>query len=70
MSAVGTPEPDGMMWSEATRLLGLVSESRRIVGLDVVELSPNEGPDACAFTAAKLLYKLIGYATSSDRQVG
>ncbi|MDE2822215.1 MAG: agmatinase [Chloroflexota bacterium] len=70
MSAVGTPEPGGMMWSEATRLLRLVSQSRRIVGLDVVELSPSEGPDACAFTAAKLLYKLIGHATSSDRQVG
>ena len=50
MSAVGTPEPGGMTWSEATKLLRLVSESRRIVGLDVVELSPNEGPGACAFT--------------------
>ena len=70
MSAVGTPEPGGMLWSEATRLLRLVSESRRIVGFDVVELSPNEGPDACAFITAKLLYKLIGYATSLDRQVG
>ena len=70
MSAVGTPEPGGMLWSEATRLLRLVSESRRIVGFDVVELSPNEGPDACAFTTAKLLYKLIGYATSTDSQVG
>ena len=64
MSAVGTPEPGGMTWSEATKLLQLVSENRRIVGFDVVELSPNEGPDACAFAAAKLLYKLIGYATS------
>ena len=70
MSAVGTPEPGGITWSEATKLLKLVSESRRIVGFDVVELSPNEGPEACAFTAAKLLYKLIGYATSPDRQVG
>ena len=66
MSAVGTPEPGGMTWSEVTKLLQLVSESRRIVGFDVVELSPNEGPEACAFTAAKLLYKLIGYATSHD----
>ncbi len=66
MSAVGTPEPGGMTWSEATKLLRLVSDRRRIVGFDVVELSPNEGPEACAFTAAKLLYKLIGYATSRD----
>ena len=68
MSAVGTPEPDGVTWADATMLLRLVSERKQIIGLDVVELSPNEGPEACAFTAAKLLYKLIGYATSSNRQ--
>lgn len=64
MSAVGTPEPDGMTWADITKLLRLVSQRSRIVGFDVVELSPNEGPEACTFTAAKLLYKLIGYATS------
>ena len=66
MSAVGTPEPGGMTWIDATKLLRLISECRQIVGFDVVELSPNEGPEACAFTPAKLLYKLIGYATSPD----
>lgn len=69
MSAVGTPEPDGMTWAHITKLLKLVSQRSRIVGFDVVELSPNEGPEACAFTAAKLLYKLIGYATSHGSQV-
>ncbi len=64
MSAVGTPEPGGMSWRSATRLLRHVAERKRIVGFDVVELSPGEGPEACAFTAAKLAYKLIGYATS------
>lgn len=70
MSAVGTPEPGGMSWYEATRLLRLIGENRHIVGFDVVELSPNEGPEACAFTAAKLFYKLIGYATMRQRQTG
>lgn len=65
MSAVGTPEPGGMSWHSATRLLRHVAERERIVGFDVVELSPGEGPEACAFTAAKLAYKLIGYATSA-----
>ena len=63
MAAVGTPEPGGMSWHSATRLLRHVAERKRIVGFDVVELSPGEGPEACAFTAAKLAYKLIGYAT-------
>ncbi len=64
MAAVGTPEPGGMSWHSATTLLRHVAERKRIVGFDVVELSPGEGPEACAFTAAKLAYKLIGYATS------
>jgi agmatinase len=62
MSAVGTPEPGGMGWHEVTTLLSKVAEQRQIVGFDIVELSPNEGPEACAFTAAKLAYKMIGYA--------
>ncbi len=64
MAAVGTPEPGGMSWRAITRLLRHVAERKRIVGFDLVELSPGEGPEACAFTAAKLAYKLIGYATS------
>ena len=64
MAAVGTPEPGGMVWDEVTDLLKQVVLSKNVVGFDVVELSPNEGPEACSFTAAKLVYKLIGYATS------
>ena len=63
VSAVGTPEPGGMLWHEVTSLLRAVSEGREIVGFDISELSPQEGPTAGAFTAAKLAYKLIGYCT-------
>lgn len=62
MSAVGTPEPGGMHWHELLSLLRAVSKERRIVGFDVSELAPGEGPEACSYTAAKLVYKLIGYA--------
>ena len=63
MSAVSTPEPGGMSWHEVLRILRRVAERRRIVGFDVVELCPREGPLSCAFLAAKLAYKLIGYST-------
>lgn len=63
MSAVGTPEPGGILWRQALFLLRAVAARRRIVGFDIVELAPDEGPAACALTAAKLAYKLIGYAT-------
>jgi agmatinase len=65
MSAVGTPEPGGLSWQQVLELLRAVSQHRRIVGFDVMELCPREGPTSCAYLAAKLVYKLIGYATSS-----
>jgi agmatinase len=62
MSAVGTPEPGGLLWQPVLDLLSYISERRKIVGFDVVELCPEQGPASCAFTAAKLVYKLIGYS--------
>jgi len=64
MPAVGTPEPGGMGWGQLTGLLKEVAQSRRIVGFDVCELSPGDGPPACSYTAAKLVYKLVAYATA------
>ncbi|MCX6022779.1 MAG: agmatinase [Chloroflexi bacterium] len=63
MTAVGTAEPGGLSWYEMLKIMRAVSRRRTIVGLDVVELCPPEGPTASAYTAAKLTYKLIGYAT-------
>jgi agmatinase len=62
MAAVGTPEPGGIFWDELVELLAAVAERRRIVGFDVTELAPDEGPRACAQLAAKLTYRLIGLA--------
>lgn len=66
MSAVGTPEPGGLKWEEIISLLRGVAAKRRIVGFDIMELSPSLGPVACAYIAAKLTYKLIGYAIESE----
>lgn len=64
MAAVGTPEPDGMLWADLIAILRVVCRERRVVGFDIVELSPPEGPEACAFAAAKLAYKLMGYVSA------
>ncbi len=61
MPAVGTPEPGGMSWWDTVRLIREVSQHSRIVGFDLVELSPEEGPVACSSTAARLAYKVMGY---------
>lgn len=63
MSAVGTPEPGGLGWHEVLPILRHVAQEKSIVGFDLVELCPREGPSSCAFLAAKLAYKLIGLST-------
>ena len=68
MPAVGTPEPGGLAWHQLVSLLGIVAESRRIVGFDVCELAPADGPPACSYTAAKLVYKLVAYACGNKNQ--
>ncbi|HIE17864.1 MAG TPA: agmatinase [Dehalococcoidia bacterium] len=68
MPAVGTPEPGGMQWYEVLNLLKLICLHKHIVGFDLVELCPREGPGSCAFLAAKLAYKLMGYAFPGNFQ--
>jgi agmatinase len=58
----GTPEPGGLGWYDVTDLLTAVASSRRIVGADVVELSPLVEGHVSPVVAAKLVYKLIGLA--------
>ena len=62
LPATGTPEPGGLDWYEAVDLLKAVSARARIVGLDVVELSPIPGQVASDFLAARLTYRMIGLA--------
>ncbi len=61
MSAVGTPEPGGMQWTEVLTMLKTIARQKHVVGFDLMELCPSEGSAACAFLVAKLAYKLIGY---------
>jgi len=65
--SVGTPEPGGFGWVETLSFLRKVVESRKILGFDVVELSPRPGFAASDFWAARLVYKLIGYIFASKR---
>ncbi len=66
VSAVGTPEPDGMSWRQVLDVLESVALHRHVVGFDLVEFCPAEGPSSCAFLLAKLAYKLIGCAVPQE----
>jgi agmatinase len=61
MPATGTPEPGGLSWYEALKLLRRVVERRTVVGCDLVELSPMPGHVAPNFLCAKLIYKILSY---------
>jgi agmatinase len=65
MPAVGTPEPGGMDWTTLIHFLGQVARRRKIVGFDVVELTPIPGLIAPDFLAAKLIYRFLGYIFKS-----
>lgn len=62
MPATGTPEPGGLFWWDAIDLLSRLTRGRSVIGADVVELSPKDGLHHCSYTAAKLVYYLMGLA--------
>lgn len=66
MPAVGNPEPGGVEWYDMLMVLRTICREKRVIGFDVVELRPIPGFFAPNFTAAKLVYKTIGYITSFD----
>lgn len=63
----GTPVPGGLSFNQACTLLQVISQSgRRVIGFDLVEVSPGEQKDGIdANVGARLLYKLAGCAVAS-----
>ena len=62
----GTPVPGGLSWNEAIGLLRAIRRAgKRIVGLDLCEVSPGE-TEWDANVGARMLYKMIGFATLSQ----
>src|SRR5688500_12473031 len=65
--STGTPVPGGLSWNEAVGLLrGIVRSGKRIVGLDLCEVSPGS-TEWDANVGARLLYKMIGFALLSQQ---
>lgn len=60
--SVGTPQPGGMDWYDATEIVQTLFSNRnvRVKGVDMVELIPEESTVSQTF-AAKLLQKIISH---------
>jgi len=61
MPGVGTPEPGGLTYYHVLAVMETLAQRGPIAGLDLVELAPIPGQRASEFTAARLLYKALGY---------
>ncbi len=62
MPSTGTPEPDGMCYSQLKSIMKGVLAKKKLIGMDVNELNPIPGMVAPNFLAAKLIYQTLGYA--------
>jgi agmatinase len=62
---VGTPEPGGLLWYETLDLIAGIFATSTVVAADVVELCPRPDDIVSSFAAARLVYKILGYALRS-----
>jgi agmatinase len=57
----GTPEPGGLFFEQLKNLLKLVFKEKDVIGVDIVEYSPNKESFSESYSLAKLVYKIIAY---------
>lgn len=55
----GTPVPGGLSWNYATRLIIELFQKKQVVGMDIVEIAPQEGDLLTPCSAAQLCYTSI-----------
>ncbi len=62
LPGTGTPEPGGIGYYDLLKLFRAISDSgKSIVGFDLVELAPIPDQQVSEFTAARILYQMIGW---------
>jgi agmatinase len=63
MPATGTPEPDGFFYNETLEVFREIRrQGKKIIGFDVVELSPIKDLHHPNLTTARLVYKILNFA--------
>ncbi len=61
--STGTPEPNGFFYPDVINILNEIKkQNKKIIGFDVVELSPIENLHHPNLTTARLVYKILNYA--------
>jgi agmatinase len=65
--ATGTPEPNGLSWTQGLEIIRTVAREANVVAIDCVELAPIPSYHASDFFAAKLLYKTIALTLAHSK---
>lgn len=65
LRAVGTPEPGGLSWRDLTGIFDHIFDTKTVIGMDAVELCPDESDTASSFTAAKAVYEALTRAVAA-----
>ncbi|MFP4151380.1 MAG: agmatinase [Alkalispirochaeta sp.] len=60
MPATGTPVPGGLGWYQTLQIIESIQRQRELVAVDIVELAPIPGQHAWEYTAAELVYRVMG----------
>jgi agmatinase len=68
--STGTPQPNGLTWSQTIELIRCLSASPRcsLLGADLVELIASPHPPGCDVVAAKLVAKVLAFWSLGRRQ--
>lgn len=66
LPSTGTPEPGGLLWYQTLKFLKKLTDRKKLVGFDVVELCPNPSEKSSDFVAAKLVYKILAYRFNTE----
>lgn len=65
MPSTGTAEPDGFLWNETMEIFRqLILAGKKIIGFDVVELAPDPKARHATYLAAKLVYRMLNFASA------
>jgi agmatinase len=67
MPSTGTPEPGGFQWYETVNFIKRVFMKKKVVGVDIVELSPQKNLAHPDFSIAKLVYKIIALKILTEK---
>jgi len=67
--STGTPVPGGLGWYQTLSLFESVAKQAQIIGFDVTEFSPIEGFHGYQFSAASLIYQMMGIVLRNNNDI-